>query len=134
MNKIILGLILLTFSIGVYADDYQGIAGFAQSVGYFFTDIWDFFENDAPKFLRRTSNWIITQVTLFQINAQIETTKLAWGIAKSIAENFQIGSKIATAANALPQDVQAALVDMRLFDGVNIIVQALIARYVLRFI
>ena len=134
MNKLIFTLLILIFSFGVMADDYQGLAGTAQAIGYFFTDVWSFLEQDVPSFLRRLSNWVITQVTLFKINAQIETTKLAWGIAKAVAENFQIGSKIATAANALPLDVQAALVDMRLFDGVNIIVQALIARYVLRFI
>jgi hypothetical protein len=134
MNKLTFGFLLLVFSCGLYADEYQGIAGTAQAIGYFFSDVWSFLEQDVPNFLRRLSNWVITQAALFKINAQIESTKLAWSIAKSIAENFEIGSKILSAADALPKDVQAALIDMRLFDGVNIIVQALIARYVLRFI
>ena len=60
--------------------------------------------------------------------------KLAWTVAKAVFENFQIGSKLANAATALPRDVQAAIVDMRLFDGLNIVINAFIARYVMRFL
>mgnify|MGYP003147467124 FL=1 len=49
-------------------------------------------------------------------------------------ENFQIASKLASAISVLPQDVKGALVDLRILDGVNIVLQAYVARYVLRFL
>ncbi|WP_064435452.1 DUF2523 family protein [Pseudoalteromonas neustonica] len=132
-SKIIL-LILFFSPFFVLANEPSGIAGFAQNAGDFFTDIWTFFDNDVPNFFQRALNYIIEKIVLFKINAQIESLKFAWSVAKSILDNFQVASKIASAASALPQDVKAALVDMRLFDGVNIIIQALVARYVLRFL
>lgn len=111
-----------------------GAQGAATVASNFISDIWDFFDKDVPEFFQRALAYIIKQVVLFQINAQIEAIKLAWSVSKEILESFQIASKIASTANALPQDVKAALVDLRFFDALNIIVQAFIARYVLRFL
>jgi len=127
-------LFLLLTPLFVSADTYQDTAGVAKSMGDYFTDFWDFFDNDVPNFFQRTLNYIIEKIVLFKINAQIESMKLAWTVAKAVFENFQIGSKLANAATALPRDVQAAIVDMRLFDGLNIVINAFIARYVMRFL
>lgn len=126
--------ILLLIPFFVSAENYQDTAGVAKSIGDYFTDFWDFFDNDVPSFFQRAVSYLVEKVVLFKINAQIEAMKLAWTIAKAVFENFQIGSKLASAASALPQDVKAAIVDMRLFDGLNIIINAFIARYVLRFL
>ena len=115
------------------ASTLTGAQGAATTAGNFISDFWDFFDNDVPNFFERALAYIIEKIVLFKINAQIESMKLAWSIAKNIIESFQVGSKIASAASGLPQDVKAALVDLRLFDGLNIIVQAFIARYVMRF-
>ena len=125
---------MLLTPLFVSADTYQDTAGAAKSMGDYFTDFWDFFDNDVPNFFQRTLNYIIEKIVLFKINAQIESMKLAWTVAKAVFENFQIGSKLANAATALPRDVQAAIVDMRLFDGLNIVINAFIARYVMRFL
>lgn len=123
---------LLVF--GVHAEQASGVQGAATVASNFINDIWDFFDKDVPEFFERALAYIIKQVVLFKINAQIESMKLAWSISKEVLESFQIGSKIASTANALPQDVKAALVDLRFFDALNIIAQAFIARYVLRFL
>lgn len=127
-------IFLLLTPFFVLADTYQDTAGVAKSLGDYFTDFWDFFDNDVPNFFQRALAYITEKIVLFKINAQIESMKLAWTVAKSIFENFQIGSKLANAASALPQDVKAAIVDMRLFDGLNIVINAYIARYVMRFL
>ncbi|MDP2563760.1 DUF2523 family protein [Pseudoalteromonas marina] len=111
----------------------SGAQGAATVAGNFLSDFWDFFDNDVPNFFERALSYVFEKIVLFKINAQIESMKLAWSISKNIIESFQVGSKIASAASGLPQDVKAALVDLRLFDGLNIIVQAFIARYVMRF-
>ena len=119
---------------GTAQGNYEGFEGAAQAMGHFFTDIWTFLDDDVPNFFERALAFIIEKVTLMRIAAELEAMKLAWSVSKAILENFQVASKIANAANALPQDVKAALVDMRFFDGLNIVIQALVARYVLRFI
>lgn len=119
---------------GTAQGNYEGFEGAAQAMGHFFTDIWTFLDDDVPNFFERALAFIIEKITLMRIAAELEAMKLAWSVSKAILENFQVASKIANAANALPQDVKAALVDMRFFDGLNIIIQALVARYVLRFI
>lgn len=113
---------------------YEGISGLAEAIGNFFTDIWNFLLADLPSFFNRAMQWFFLELSLFMINAEIESIKFAWSIAKSVMEGFQISSKITAASSALPPDVQAAVVDMRLFDAVNIIIQAYISRYVLRFL
>ncbi|KTF16889.1 DUF2523 family protein [Pseudoalteromonas sp. H105] len=120
--------------LAIAADEPTGLANFAQKVGDYFTDIWSFLDDDVPSFFERALAYIVEKWTLMRIAAELEAIKLAWSVAKTILENFQIASKVTSASNALPQDVKAALVDMRFFDGVNIIIQALVARYVLRFI
>ena len=116
------------------AQSGQGIQAAADVASNFIEDIWSFFDDDLPDFFKRALVYILEKITLFKISAQIEAMKLAWSVSKSVIESFQIGSKLASAASALPQDVKGALVDMRLFDGLNIIIQAFIARYILRFI
>lgn len=122
--------------IYVFADEttYQNVGGAAQAMGDFFSDIWAFFDDDVPNFFERTLAYIIEKITLFKIAAQIEVMKLAWSVAKAIMENFQIASKLTSAVNGLPQDLRAAISDMRIMDGLNLIIQALVARYVLRFV
>ncbi|KKK96221.1 hypothetical protein LCGC14_2664920, partial [marine sediment metagenome] len=106
----------------------------ANAIGDFFSDIWSFLDDDVPNFFERMLAYVVEKITLMKIAAQLEALKLAWSVAKTIMENFQLASKVLSAANGLPQDVKAALVDMRFFDGFNIIIQALLARYVMRFI
>lgn len=118
----------------VLANEPSGLAVFAQKTGDFFTDTWAFFDDDVPSFLKRSAIYIAEQAVMFKIKAQIETIKFAWSVAKAVLENFEVSSKIVAAADSLPQDVKAALVDMRLFDGLTIVVQALATRYVLRFL
>ena len=137
MNIKFIFLILLFIPSIAFADEvktYEGLAGLASAIGVFFTDIWEFFNSDLPTFIERAMQWILKEATLFMINAQIESMEFAWSVAKSVMESFQISSKITAASSALPPDVQAAVVDMRLFDAVNIIIQAYISRYVLRFL
>ncbi|HEA17629.1 MAG TPA: DUF2523 domain-containing protein [Pseudoalteromonas prydzensis] len=130
--------ILITFFLPLFVlatpTNYEGFEGTANAIGDFFSDIWSFLDDDVPNFFERMLAYVVEKITLMKIAAQLEALKLAWSVAKTIMENFQLASKVLSAANGLPQDVKAALVDMRFFDGFNIIIQALLARYVMRFI
>ena len=116
------------------ANEPSSMAVFAQKAGDFFTDTWAFFDDDVPNFLQRAVIYVTEKAVMFAIELKIEAIKFAWKVAKAVLENFQVSSKIVAAANSLPQDVKAALVDMRFFDGVAIIIQALATKFVMRFI
>lgn len=134
IKTFILITLFLPFLVLAEPANYDGFEGAANAMADFFTDIWKFLDDDVPNFFERMVAYVIEKITLMRIAAQLEAIKLAWSVAKAIMENFQLASKVLSAANGLPQDVKAALVDMRFFDGFNIIIQALLARYVMRFI
>ncbi|MBQ4852835.1 DUF2523 family protein [Pseudoalteromonas sp. MMG012] len=134
MKYVTLIIFVLFLPFFAFADTYTGVAGAAQAMGDFFTDIWSFLDDDVPSFFERALAFFIEKLTLLRIAAQLEAIKLSWSVAKVVMENYQIASKVLSAANSLPRDVKAALLDMRFFDGLNIITQAFLARYVMRFL
>lgn len=127
-------LLLILLPCFAFADTYTGEQGVAQMQGDFFTDFWGFFETDVPNFIDRFWAYVTVWAVKFYFEMKLESIKFAWFIAKEILESFQVGSQIASLANALPQDVKAALVDSRFFDGLNIYLNALVTRFILRIV
>lgn len=130
--KYIFIVIFLFLPTVVFADTYEGATGFAQSFGDYLNDFWSFFNDDVPSFFDRMFIFFFEKLTLFWITTKLEMIKLSWLIAKGVIENFQIGSKLLAATSLLPNDVQAAFIDLRLFDAVNLLIQAYVTRFVLR--
>lgn len=118
----------------MFAETYTGEQGVAQMSGDFFTDFWKFFDTDIPNFIERAWAFVGVWAVKLYFELKLESIKLAWFIAKEIIESFQVGSQIASLANALPNDIKAALVDSRFFDGLNIYLNALVTRFILRII
>jgi len=127
-------LILLLFPCILLADTYVGEQGAAQMQGDFFSDIWSFFDDDVPSFIDRLWAYIVVWAAKFYFEMKLESIKFAWFIGKEILQSFQVGSQIANLASALPNDVKAALIDCRFFDGLNIYLNALVTRFILRII
>lgn len=134
MRIIFFVVFLLTFSFSVHAETYEGVNGAFKMATHFVTDIWTFLETDVPDFITRFFAWFIEWIILAKLTVEYETIKFSWAVSKQVIENFQIGSKIAAASSALPRDVQAALVDMRAFDALNVVIQAYVSRFVMRFL
>ncbi|WP_440053035.1 DUF2523 family protein (plasmid) [Pseudoalteromonas sp. T1lg65] len=124
-------LFLSPVALASHYDGYQGVFSFMND---FVSDIWDFLDTDLPNFITRFFAWFVEYATLLRLKIELETIKFSWQVSKNIIENFQIASRITSAANQLPADVRAALVDMRAFDALNVVIQALITRYVMRFL
>jgi hypothetical protein len=64
--------------------------------------------------------------------AYLEALKFSWVVGKQILLDFNIMSQITAQINLLPQDVRQALVDMRIFDGLNILLNAFMTRFIMR--
>lgn len=133
MKKTIL-LIFLFIPFLAFGDTYQDIAGASQMVADSFSDMWEFFFDDVPSMLQRLTGWLIVWLVKAKIYAQLELMKYSWGVAKVIIADLNIMSQITSQISVLPQDVRQALVDMRLFDGLNLLFQAFMTKFVMRFL
>ncbi len=132
--KKILFLIVIFVPFLAFGDTYQNAAGASQMVADSFGEMWTFFFDDVPSMLQRLTGWLIVWLVKAKIYAQLELIKYSWGVAKVIIQDLNIMSQITSQMSILPQDVKQALVDMRLFDGVNLLFQAYMTRFVMRFL
>ncbi|MBQ4811296.1 DUF2523 domain-containing protein [Pseudoalteromonas luteoviolacea] len=127
-------IILMLYMSTATATQYSGFDGWMDLISDFITDFWEFFDTDLPELVKRFFVWVVQWFILLKLKIELQSIQFAWFIGKQILENFNIGSRIVSAASALPLDMQSALLDMRLFDALNIILNAHISRYVMRFI
>ncbi len=133
MKKIILGVFLFVPFIAM-GDTYQDIAGASQMVADSFSEMWTYFFDDVPSMLQRLTGWLVVWLVKAKLFVKLELMQYSWGVAKVIIADLNIMSQITAQMTALPQDVRQALIDMRLFDGINLLFQAWMTRFVMRFL
>lgn len=131
MKKLIF-LIFVFVPFAVFADTYQNAGGASQMVADSFGELWTYLFSDAPSLFQRAFNYAYEFA--FKIKLYLVEMSLiaSWAIAKEIIESFQIMSTITSTIGTLSPDVRQALVDMRLFDAINLLLQAQVTRFVLR--
>ena len=130
MKKIIL-LLVLFIHFFAFSDTYEDVAGASKMVADEFSGFWDFFFEDIPSIITDLFKFLMETALEVKLFMMIHFVKASWAIAKEMIESLQIMSTIAANVNLLPQDVRQALVDMRLFEGFNLIVQAYVTRFVM---
>jgi len=114
-----------------FGDTYQDVAGTSQMIADEFKHLWDFMYDDNPSFIKRTAVGLTAEAAKAKFFVQLELIKFGWSVAESLINDLQIMSEITAQSSLLPQDVRQALVDMRFMDGLNLLVQAIVTRYVL---
>jgi hypothetical protein len=129
--KKILFLVCLLVPFLAFADTYEDIGGASQMVADSFGGFWTFFFEDIPSAMTDFMKFIMDKVLQIKLYFMIHFVKAAWLIAKEMLESLQIMSVITANVSLLPQDVRQAIVDMRLFEGFNLIVQAYVTRFVM---
>jgi hypothetical protein len=132
MMKKLLFVFVLFFPFLVFADTYNDIAGASQMIADSFDDLWVYFFDDVPSMFQRAFNYAYEFAFKIKLYFVEMSLKASWAIAKELIESFQIMSSITSSITILPQDVRQALVDMRLFDAINLLLQAQVTRFVLR--
>ena len=117
-----------------FAETYSDTGGFFQMIGDFFNNIWDFFLVDIPELIKRALAYFIVWYSKAKIYALYELMKFSWDVAEIIIEDLGIMSQIAAQMSLLPPDVRQAFVDMRLFDGINLLLNAYMTKFVMNFL
>ena len=135
MNKlhVFLFIVFITlFSSSAYAES-GGIASFAQNVINYFADFWLVITEGVPSLFVRIGAWIFEAAIYLQLLLYFESIKFAWSVAKLVLEDLSISSTLGTFFSALPPTVRAILIDIRIPDAINVILNAFVTRAVLRF-
>lgn len=100
---------------------------FLENISKFFTDgIYNFFVE--------LWAWFVVKFSVAWIEFQIAAMKFAWDIAKQIVVDLGLAEKVNAAWSGLPAQIYSTAAFFRLPDAFNMILNAGITRFVLRFI
>ena len=127
---IVITLLILPFS--AMAD--TGIGAFFSYLVELGESFWNMATNSVPSMIERFFAWVLEWAVLIKAYLFYSSVQFAWGVSSVILEDIALGSQLNAAIGFLPQDLQAALIQLRLLDGVEIIIQALVARFAMDFI
>lgn len=133
MKKTLL-IIFLFLPFLALGDTYQDVAGASQMVADSFDNMWKYFFDDIPSMFQRLTGWLVVWLVKAKLFIYLELMQYSWGVAKVIIADLNIMSQITAQISLLPQDVRQAFVDMRLFDGANLLFQAYVTKFVMNFL
>lgn len=132
MKKLFFLFLLVPFL--ATADTYTDVAGASQMVADSFTAMWDFMYTDIPDLIQRAIAYFIMWTIKGKLEFYMMFIPYAWGIAQVIIEDLNIMSQITSQMSVLPVDVRQVFIDMRLFDGINLLLHAYITKFVMNFL
>jgi hypothetical protein len=127
-------LIILLIPTLTLAQQYEDAAGTSQMLADTIGDYWDFVFTDTPSMIQRFLAFAVEWAVKIQMYIFFESVKMSWGISKAIIENFGVMSQITAQLTLLPQDVRQVIVESRLFDALNLVLNAYVTRFVMRFV
>lgn len=117
----------LFFSSSVFAADFDFIA----TIGSIFESIWVFISVDIPNFFQRLLAYIIKYTVLLKFNTLIHTTEFAYSIATDILQTLNLTQIINSSIGRLDSDLVQTLINIRFFDAAQLIIEALLTRFIL---
>lgn len=129
--RILLVLIILFVSFPSFAS--TGLSGFFDEIFTFFNDIWLFFTETIPDLLTRFFVWITTYLLYLKFSLILGSLEFSHSVALSFLDLIDISSVINTAISALPPDLKQVAVDVRFFDSLTLLLEALITRFVYKW-
>ena len=124
-------LVMLPFLAFANTTTYEDAAGTSQMLADNITGFWTYLFDDMPSALERFWAWLLQYWVQMKLYAQLELMKFSWGVAKAMIENLSIMSQITAQISVLPIDARQALIDMRLFDAINLLIQAWMTKFVM---
>lgn len=127
--RLLILLFCLFISFDSFADD-SGMFGFFGSVEAFFDDIWLYITEVIPRMVMEFIFWLKLYLAYSKFYMMLEFLRFAHEVALSFIQQLNINEVINVAIDNLPQDLRKAAVDMRVFDSLSLLIEALITRMV----
>ncbi len=100
----------------------------------FLTEILTFITSGIYDFTIEAYSWIIIKVTTFKISHYLFLLQFASDIAKDILIQLNISEEIKSALTALPTQTVEQLNFFNIINGINLIINAFVTRFVMRFL
>jgi hypothetical protein len=100
----------------------------------FFNEMYAFITSGIYDFVVEVYAWLIIKITAFQLQAAMASIEFAWDIAREIITQLNISSEMQSALSQLPPDIVDKLNFFNVINGLNLMLNALVTRFVMRFI
>ncbi|PJG58828.1 DUF2523 family protein [Aeromonas cavernicola] len=120
-------LLLLIPSLALAADD----TSFLDYVGSKLNDLHFAVTQEVPNMFHRFVAWGIEYYTLAVITVKLETIKFAYLVAKQIAIDINISGYLVSSISQMPNGVRWALQELGFANGLNLLINAYITRFVM---
>lgn len=133
MFKKLILITLICFTPSAFAADWS-LGEFFSTINTFTDDVSSFLFDDVPSLIDRMIAYIIEFITYIYIKMMIYGIQTSFRVAELILSDFGFTQAIEQYANLLPPDMRNAAVNMQIFNALNLIVEAYIARFVISFL
>lgn len=130
--KFLIFSITLFFSFDLLAavDSGWSFGGFFSVISSFIDDIAHFIFVYIPDQAGKLKTWLIYYTIYLYINLKIEALQLAFSLAELLLSDLGLVSLMNSLSSSLPQDVKAFAVQVNFFKGINIVIEAAVARFI----
>jgi len=126
--------ITLFFAVSSTASADTGLGAFFSFVTGLGEDVWNLATNKTPSLLTRMYAYLVEWYVMVQVFAFAAAVEISWSVAGVILEDLALGSKLNAAISFLPNDVQAALTQLKILDAIELIIQAYVTRFTMELI
>lgn len=100
----------------------------------FFNEMYTWITSGIYDFVVEVYAWVIIKIAGFQLKATMASITFAWDIAREIITQLNISSEMQAALNRLPPEVVDKLNFFNVINGLNLLLNAFVTRFVMRFI
>lgn len=129
--RVLIFLFFMFVSFSALADESaQGFFGFFGAVELFFNDIYIFITVVIPEKILAFVFWLKLYLAFNKFYFMLELLKFSHAIAIDFMAQLDITGVIDAAVSNLPPDLRKAAIDMRVFESLNLLIEALITRFV----
>lgn len=99
----------------------------------FLSEILTFITSGIYDFCVEAYAWIIIKVTVYKVEGMLFAMKYSWEVAREIMTQLNISQEITSALSALPPETIDHLNFFNVINGINLMLNAFITRFVMRF-
>lgn len=94
----------------------------------------DFISSGISEFFTDGYAWLVKKWVIGQIKVKLFMLEIAYDVAKEVLDQFQITQKITEALSFLTDEQKAFANKLRIFEGLNLIIQSLATRFIFFFL
>ncbi|MCP4984977.1 MAG: DUF2523 domain-containing protein [Colwellia sp.] len=96
-------------------------------------EILNFFTDGIYQFAVETWAWLIIKITYFKYYTLLQGLDMSWAIGQEILTQLNINEEINSVLSKMPSDTVESLHFFNVIQGINLLINAFITRFVMSF-